>query len=545
MDTLRALDLVIPTGRLPKIFLTDDERARAKRRLDQLGLRAPVLCIGIGASRETKVWPLDRFAAIAVRWVENTGGSVAVFNGKDEREAAAKFFSFVDDKVVRWYADPRRRAEVRDRIQNETELDLRLMAAIFSHARAYVGNDSGPKHLGRRLGCTDAHRIRARGPIRVASVSAGRPSLPLPRRPELPKRSAAGHAPVVRYPSLRRRRTSLHAFDQRGSTLSSPRGARTGTASMSRRTLSACIITLNEEQNLGRALASLAWVDEIIVVDGGSTDRTREIALDPNAAWISKIRLIESPWAGFRTQRTIAMRAASHDWILVLDSDEACSPELRTRLEKLLASDKLHPTWKIRRQEYFLGKKIGHGIWNPSYQDRFFHRAGVEYVNEIHEYPKYPTVPERIHEPILHSPAFHPEHFLAKMNKYTTIEARDRVREGRRTNLFRVLTSGPAMFFKNYFYYGAYKDGAHGTRDLRPRGSFTLRPSRKNVAVPKRAGATSMKISGFTIVRHGVRFDYPFLESIRSLLPIVDEYVVNVGIGDDENPRSPAGVLRT
>jgi hypothetical protein len=121
-----------------------------------------------------------------------------------------------------------------------------------------------------------------------------------------------------------------------------------------------------------------------------------------------------------------------------------------------------HRAYKVKRVEYFLGKPIHYGIWNPSYQDRFFHREGVKYVNDIHEYPIFPQPPGRIHEPLLHSPDFSPERFLDKMNKYTTIEAWDRVKAGQRTNLFRLLSAGPAMFLKNYFYYQAYRDGVHG-----------------------------------------------------------------------------------
>jgi glycosyltransferase involved in cell wall biosynthesis len=174
--------------------------------------------------------------------------------------------------------------------------------------------------------------------------------------------------------------------------------------------------------------------------------------------------VIPRPWAGFRLQRTFAMEQARHDWILVVDADEESSPELAARIRALLTQPggPPHRAYKVKRVEYFLGKPIRWGIWNPSYQDRFFHRAGVRYVNDIHEYPAFPAPPDRLHEPLLHSPDFAPEKFLEKMNKYTSIEARERVARGQRTNLFRIVTAGPAMFLKNYFYYKAYRDGVHG-----------------------------------------------------------------------------------
>jgi glycosyltransferase involved in cell wall biosynthesis len=229
-----------------------------------------------------------------------------------------------------------------------------------------------------------------------------------------------------------------------------------------KRKLSAVLIVANEEGFIARSLRSLAWCDEIIVIDAKSGDRTKEIALAPNAPWASKIRWHERTWDGFRNQRNFALDQAQHDWVLCADADEECTSELRARIEQILAESDPYPYWKVRRQEYFLGKPIHYGIWNPSYQDRFFRREGVRFVNEIHEYPKFPLEPKRIHEPLLHAPDFHPEKFLAKMNKYTTIEARDRVRAGQRTNWFRIVFAGPAMFFKNYFYYRAYRDGIHG-----------------------------------------------------------------------------------
>jgi len=228
--------------------------------------------------------------------------------------------------------------------------------------------------------------------------------------------------------------------------------------------ITAAIITRNEQKNIRRCLESLLWVNEIVVVDAQSTDQTREICTDPQAPWASRIQFVERAWSGFRDQRTFAMEQAKNDWLLVMDADEKCSEELASKISSLMtqSSGPSCRAYKVRRVEYFLGKPIRYGIWNPSYQDRFFNRVGVKYVNDIHEYPVFTVVPQELDEPLIHSPEFNPEHFLEKMNKYTTIEARDRVRNGQRTNVFRLVGAFPAMFLKNYFYYGAYKDGLHG-----------------------------------------------------------------------------------
>lgn len=229
-----------------------------------------------------------------------------------------------------------------------------------------------------------------------------------------------------------------------------------------RRKVSAVLIVANEDQTIERSLGSLAWCDEIVVVDAKSSDRTKAVANNPNAPWAETLRWFERDWDGFRNQRNYALDQTTHDWVLCLDADEACTPELKERLQGILSEKDPFPYWKIHRQEYFLGRPIHFGVWNPSYQDRFFRKEGVRFVNEIHEYAKFPIEPRKIHESLLHAPDFNPDKFLAKMNKYTTIEARDRVRAGQRTNVFRIITAGPAMFLKNYFYYKAYRDGIHG-----------------------------------------------------------------------------------
>ena len=96
--------------------------------------------------------------------------------------------------------------------------------------------------------------------------------------------------------------------------------------------VTAAIITRNEEKYIGRCLASLTWADEILVVDAESADHTREICLDPAAVWAGKIRVLTRSWSGFRDQRNYCLEAARNDWMLVVDADEECSPELKERI---------------------------------------------------------------------------------------------------------------------------------------------------------------------------------------------------------------------
>jgi glycosyltransferase involved in cell wall biosynthesis len=233
---------------------------------------------------------------------------------------------------------------------------------------------------------------------------------------------------------------------------------------MSATPLSVAVITLNEEKKIGACLSSVAWADEIVVVDAGSTDRTREICMDPHAAWAGKIRVTTRGWTGFRDQRNHSLDLATHDWVLVIDADEECSPELKDRLLEMLRrpGGPERQAYKINRREFFMGKPIFHGMWSPSYQDRFFNRRGVRYVNEVHEYPKFHEAPGRIHELLLHNADMTIERYLEKLNRYTTLEAKDRFEQGQRTHLFRMVFAFPAHFLKSLFYYEARKDGVHG-----------------------------------------------------------------------------------
>ncbi|MEO5971066.1 MAG: glycosyltransferase family 2 protein [Bdellovibrionia bacterium] len=228
--------------------------------------------------------------------------------------------------------------------------------------------------------------------------------------------------------------------------------------------LTAVIITLNEERKIATCLRSLLWADEILVVDANSTDKTREICIDPIQPWASKMVFIQKAWPGFKAQRNFTLSQAKNNWILSIDADEECSPELADRIQALLnqeaGPDKT--AYKVRRQEFFMGRLILHGMWNPSYQDRFFNRIGVKYVNEVHEYPVFPNAPGEIHEPLLHRADLSIERYVEKLNKYTSIEAKDRYDQGQRTNLFRLAMAFPAHFLKSLFYYGAFKDGIHG-----------------------------------------------------------------------------------
>jgi hypothetical protein len=152
--------------------------------------------------------------------------------------------------------------------------------------------------------------------------------------------------------------------------------------STGRERISACLIVQNEERRLPAALASVAFCDEIVVVDGGSGDGTVAIARAAGA------KVIESSWPGFATQRNVALAAAAGDWVLEIDADERVSPELRASIERLLAdtSPQVNVTVCPLRNR-FLGAPLGPSAKYPAYRTRLFRRGSYEHdeTRQVHE----------------------------------------------------------------------------------------------------------------------------------------------------------------
>ncbi len=134
-----------------------------------------------------------------------------------------------------------------------------------------------------------------------------------------------------------------------------------------RERLSACLIVQDEQDNIAGALDSVSFCDEVIVVDGGSTDRTVEIARARGAT------VIENPWPGFAAQRNVALDAAQGSWVLELDADERVTPLLRASIERLLASPPPQAAIAVfPLRHWFLGRLLGPSGKYPAYRSRLF-----------------------------------------------------------------------------------------------------------------------------------------------------------------------------
>jgi glycosyltransferase involved in cell wall biosynthesis len=242
--------------------------------------------------------------------------------------------------------------------------------------------------------------------------------------------------------------------------------------------ISAFLICKNEEPVIENALKSLGWADEIIVVDGMSTDRTVEIV----KKYTDKV--YQREWTNFGEQRNFALDKTQYAWVFFLDADEVCSPELIKWFQEfkekgpagvasqVTESPSIHPLgapqsdqvdlYEIRRWEHFKGQLYRFGANNPSHQWRFFRREGARFAGDVHEYIVVSGRIMRLEKPIYHFPKANLETMFAKMNRYSSLEAEQLFRKGLVRPVHYMLFSGIAMFLKAFFRKQGFRDGTLG-----------------------------------------------------------------------------------
>lgn len=208
------------------------------------------------------------------------------------------------------------------------------------------------------------------------------------------------------------------------------------------------IPTFNEELNLPFALRSVvSWADAVYVVDSESTDRTQEIARRMGA------KLVVQPWLGYAKQKNWALEnlPLKADWIFILDADESITPELRDELIEIAqrpVAGIVESGFYVNRLTYFMGKPIRHCGFFPSYNLRFFKRGRAWYEDrEVHEHMVVEGETRRLRHIMLHEDRRGLEHFIAKHNRYSTLEARELLRDrmGVKRGQARVLERGIAL----------------------------------------------------------------------------------------------------
>jgi len=220
--------------------------------------------------------------------------------------------------------------------------------------------------------------------------------------------------------------------------------------------LSVAIITRNAANQLERCLASVAFAEEIVVVDSGSTDGTVELAARRGA------RVVRKEWLGFGAQKQFAVDAASHDWVLCLDADECLSTELREAIVAELKAPRGF-VYAVPRRNRFLGRWLKHGEGYPDWNVRLFHRGHARWGNEpVHEKIATRSPVLRLRGDLLHDSAETLEKYLDKQNRYTSLQAESLRAAGRRTNACQLVLSPVLRFVKFYLWRLGFLDGVPG-----------------------------------------------------------------------------------
>ncbi|WP_457096289.1 glycosyltransferase family 2 protein [Lysobacter sp. P5_B9] len=223
--------------------------------------------------------------------------------------------------------------------------------------------------------------------------------------------------------------------------------------------ISACIITFNEADRIGDCLASLAFCDEIVVVDSHSTDATRAIAESLGA------RVIARPFDGFRSQKQFAIEQATHDWVLCLDADERVSAELRAAIEAERAGGFTTAAgYRFARLSEYFGKFLRHGNAYPDRVLRLFdrRRGGWRGTREVHEAASVEGEVRTIRGDLIHYPYRSLEQQLAKTQRYARMMAEHDFARGKRATLGKLVLAPAWRFWRGYVLRGGFLDGWHG-----------------------------------------------------------------------------------
>ena len=222
--------------------------------------------------------------------------------------------------------------------------------------------------------------------------------------------------------------------------------------------VSAVLITHNEERNLPAALESVRFCDEIVVMDSGSTDRTREIA---EAAGARVLR--NEPWPGFVAQRNLAADAARHDWILAVDADERVTPELREEIQAARSAGFDRAGYRIPRVAFYLGRWIRATDWYPDLQLRLFDRTKGRWEGGlVHESVRLRGPAGVLRSELQHHPYEDIGHHMRKIDSYTTLWARDAFQAGRRTGAVETVGAAGWAFVRNYILKRGFLLGQAG-----------------------------------------------------------------------------------
>jgi glycosyltransferase involved in cell wall biosynthesis len=221
--------------------------------------------------------------------------------------------------------------------------------------------------------------------------------------------------------------------------------------------LTVTVITKNEAEALAEALKSVSWADELVVIDAESTDDTVKIARQFTD------RVYVRGWNGYVDQKNHAAELASHDWIFSLDADERSTPQLSAEVRSLLAREPAASGYRMPRVSFYLGRWIRTTDMYPDYQLRLYDRRKARWVGMyVHESVKVEGPPGYLKAELQHYPYRNLSEHLLRMDRYTTLAARQMHAQGVRATRARLRWHPKAAFLRNYLVKGGIRDGTPG-----------------------------------------------------------------------------------
>jgi len=222
--------------------------------------------------------------------------------------------------------------------------------------------------------------------------------------------------------------------------------------------LSLVIIARDAAHELSDCLASAAFAADAVVVESGSSDDTAAVAARCGA------RVIEHAWEGFGPQKNFAVGQASHDWVLCLDADERVTPELAAAIAALFAAGPpAAAAYSIARRNRFLGRWLAHGEGYPDWNIRLFDRRRARWSDDlVHEKVVADGTAARVDGDLLHASAESIDAYIAKQNRYTTVQAEQMHARGERASAGQLVFSPVARFLRFYVFRLGFLDGLAG-----------------------------------------------------------------------------------
>ena len=219
--------------------------------------------------------------------------------------------------------------------------------------------------------------------------------------------------------------------------------------------ISAIVIVKNEEKNIEDCLKSISWVDEIIVADSESEDKTVELAkMFTDKVYIKK-------WEGFVQQKRFALSKTSNEWVLSIDADERISDQLKNEILKTGPHNS--DGFLIRRQNYLFGKEITTCGWDKGYQLRLFKKSKTGLPDRlVHEGFKVDGNIGKLENVIIHNTYSSLNNYLKKVNEYTSLRAEEIYQSKARVTAFTIFTHAFSAFFRYYISLRGFKDGMRG-----------------------------------------------------------------------------------